>query len=182
MEHLDSRESDLGSSEYTIIGGTSCDALPENGSREACEYTLIGGRACNLTRQPSSLLNVAPGRDREGPDLLFSPTHRCCRNRGRRNSSFKIGSSSSSIEEGGGGGSRCGSGLSLGDCCSVLRWDEKDVLAWLSEIGMECYEVRVALTYDCCLGCVDFAPGSYYLLKKSAPAGTRTTQIENSTG
>ena len=51
MEHLDSRE----------------------GDQETCEYTIIGGRSCHLTRVPSTLMS----RDTLSPPSSLS--HRSCK-------------------------------------------------------------------------------------------------------
>ena len=126
MEHLDSRE----------------------GDQETCEYTIIGGKSCNLVRVPSTLQAslssppTSPARSSKLPEG--------CPRCGGRGGKVRKGSrglctdaKSPSIEEGGSGAvsrssSACGDGL--GNPVGP-RWDEEDVVAWLGEVGMACYEV-----------------------------------------
>ena len=81
-----------------------------------CEYKIINGQSWNLTRQPSIL--------KLKDSSLYKRHHSA-------NSSF-------SSDEGSRPGSRVDN--------QILKWNEDDILAWLKEIGFECYEVITTLT------------------------------------
>lgn len=110
--------------------------LDKEHHQEACEYTLIGGSSSKLTRCPSSLMaNTAPSPKHNSGLAALSQPGRCPRCHSRKRSA--LGSSSSADEA---PGSRSSSSLENGG--AVVKWDEEDIKAWLSEIGMEIYEVH----------------------------------------
>ena len=108
--------------------------LDRENHQEACDYTLIGGSACNLTRQPSSLLNLSSAHSSAA--VLPEKCPRCLLRKKKKGRSA-LGSSSSNEEV-----TFSLSGSSPDSGGTVLKWDEEDVIAWLREIGLEFYEVR----------------------------------------
>lgn len=102
----------------------------ENRIPDSCEYTLIGGKSCNLARTPS-LLQENFHQHMISSSSSSSKAQRCFEGL-RRSSTGGSGGNGDEV------GSRSGS--SLGHSV-VARWDGEDILAWLKEVGFECYQV-----------------------------------------
>ena len=105
--------------------------------KESCEFTLIGGSTCDLQRAPSSLMASSSPTPKaySSATILSDRCLRCQLKTKKRRGELR---SSSSNEEAGSSSNSSSSPESGG---VILRWDEEDIMAWLSENDFSIYEV-----------------------------------------
>jgi len=91
---------------------------------DSCEYKVIGGKSCSLVRRPSAFMDNAPSAN------SFSGSPGWWTKAAKR----KLGS----LDSADGGSASCSP-----EGKAILKWDLEDIKAWLSEIGMERYQVGI---------------------------------------
>lgn len=112
--------------------------------KESCEFTLIGGNTCDLQRAPSSLM--ASSSPTPKPYSILD-TSRClhCQLKTKKKRRGELRSSSSNEETRSTSSNSSSSSPDNGGV--ILRWDEEDIMAWLSENDFSIYEVRSLCMY-----------------------------------
>lgn len=107
--------------------------------KESCEFTLIGGSTCDLQRAPSTLMASSSPTPKPYSSATIMLPDRClrCQFKTKKKRRGELRSSSSN-EEACSGSSSSSSPDNVG---VILRWDEEDIMAWLSENDFSIYEV-----------------------------------------